>query len=207
MRKSFVTFLNLGLLGLVLCVWQGREYLSKPVGGYQSITISVESGDTLRPVLSQLEETKFLRHSDVLYLYARLTDSAAIRIGSYEFYPNQSPVAILQDLGRGRVVTESLTIVEGLNRWQIRDGLAKAGWIDAQEFDELCDDEAFLRTQKIPGPNCEGYLFPETYMFARGVSPKTLFETFFKSYKATFHRVVQGKNGPMKLGERWLYKI
>jgi cell division protein YceG involved in septum cleavage len=51
-------------------------------------------------------------------------------------------------------------------------------------------EEAFLRTQKIPGPNCEGYLFPETYMFARGVSPKTLFETFFKSYKATFNRVV-----------------
>ena len=79
--------------------------------------------------MEQLEEKKFLKHSEVLFLYARLTDSATILTGSYEFYPNQSPLAILQDLGRGRVVTERLTIIEGFNRWQIRDGLAKTGWI------------------------------------------------------------------------------
>ena len=202
MKKLIVTLLNLGLLAAVFCVWQGREYLSTPVGGNQAITVEIKQGDTLRPVLNDLESRKFIRYSELIYLYARLTDSTDIRRGSYELYPNQSPISILNDLAKGKVVTESLTIVEGLNRWQVRDGLAEAGWISAEEFDALCDDKDFLKAHKIPGPSCEGYLFPETYVFARGVSAEHLFETFFKGYRTAFEKVTHGKNGPMQLGER-----
>ncbi len=202
MMKSLKILINLGLLALVLIVWQSRSYLSTPIGGNLTVTLEVSSGDTLRLVLHKLADKKFLSYPDLLYSYARLANKTTIRTGSYEFFPTQTPLGLLRDLEEGRVETERLTIVEGWNRWQIRDALAKEGWLDSAKFDALCDDLPFLESNQIPGPTCEGYLFPETYEFARGVSAKTLFRHFFGAYKSAIQAVTNGKYGPMQLSER-----
>ena len=73
MKKTVITLLNVAVIAAVLLVWQGRQYLSRPVGGYQPVSMEVKVGDTLRPALNRLEPMNFLPHSDWLYLYARLT--------------------------------------------------------------------------------------------------------------------------------------
>ena len=190
MMKSLKILINLGLLALVLIVWQSRSYLSTPIGGNLTVTLEVSSGDTLRLVLHKLADKKFLSYPDLLYSYARLANKTTIRTGSYEFFPTQTPLGLLRDLEEGRVETERLTIVEGWNRWQIRDALAKEGWLDSAKFDALCDDLPFLESNQIPGPTCEGYLFPETYEFARGVSAKRLsFVIFLEHINPQFKRL------------------
>ena len=45
------------------------------------------------------------------------------------------------------VVTETLTIVEGSNRWQIREQLEREKWMDGPTFDALCDDQIFEKSE------------------------------------------------------------
>lgn len=52
-------------------------------------------------------------------------------------------------------------------------GILSRQWLgDSTTFSALCRDSAFASELGIPGPSLEGYLFPDTYSFDGGESPK-----------------------------------
>jgi len=165
-------------------------------------TVTVSSGMTLRPLLNDLAERGVLTKPTWLYAYARLSGQAALRTGEYAVEPTHTPVDLLRMLNEGRVVTASFTIVPGQNRWQVRDQLADEGWIKGETFDALCDDGDFLKKHDVPGPTCEGYFYPETYTFARGVSAEAIFDEAFALYKKTLGEITQGGRGPLDFDDR-----
>jgi UPF0755 protein len=79
--------------------------------------------------------------------------------------------------------------------------------IDAAVFDRLCDDESFLQRHDIPGPNCDGYLYPETYNFARGVSPELVMGTLFTAHRRAYQDITKDGSGPLYLGHRDLVTL
>ena len=180
------------------------RYLERPHGGDASLVLTVTRGTTLRPLLHSLGAGAILLQPDWLYAYARLSGRHVVRSGTYAFTATQSPAEILAALQAGRVQLESLTLPEGLNRWQMRALLSTAGWMSAHEFDDLCDDQAFLAVHQVPGPSCEGYLFPETYKFARGVAPSAILATMFVSFQAAFAAATTASHGPLALDMRAL---
>jgi len=161
----------------------------------------VKSGQTLKPVLEELASKGFLLKPDIVYAWARYQGLGEIRTGTYQFTGNDSPAHMVRMMNQGRVVTERFTIPEGLNRWQIRDLLAQSQWITKQDFDEICDDAGFLKSLGVNQANCEGVLFPETYTFARGVSPKKIFARIIETYKAAYKSVTAGGTGPLNFNE------
>ena len=177
-------------------------YLSSPIGGPGPQRLRVERGTTLKMVLEGLHQEERLLHPRAVYLYARLTGQTNIKTGAYELLPEDSPKDVLSMLVDGRVRLAGLTVVEGHNRWQVRDRLAKDDWIPKDTFDALCDDQAFLKEHQIPGPNCEGYLFPETYSFARGTSAEDIFAALLKAHREAYEKVLKGKNVPKELNHR-----
>ncbi|MBJ79966.1 MAG: aminodeoxychorismate lyase [Myxococcales bacterium] len=179
-------------------------YINKPHGPKQTTKFSVQKGDTLRPVLERLAALGALEHPTWLYLYARVKKMGAIQHGDYSYEGPKSPLELLQVLKDGAIKLSQFTIPEGFNRWQIKEMLVQKGWLKANDFEKLCDDSEFLAAEGIPGPNCEGYLFPETYTFAQGVVPKTLFQTMFAQYKKTFASISSGKDAPLGLNQREL---
>lgn len=179
--------LALGCLGAALGVglfYAVYQHVHSPLSLTQDHRFRVENGERMRTILRRLTDEKALSRPDWVYAYARLTDQATALTGTYAIRPGMTPKDVVDTIHEGRVLTESFTVAEGLNRWQVRDLLARAEWMSADDFDHWCDDAAFLQSQQIPGPTCEGYLYPDTYSFARGVSAKSIFETLF----ATFHR-------------------
>jgi UPF0755 protein len=130
-----------------------------------------------------------------------------VRSGPYEVTATETPQGILSMLLEGRVMLESFTVAEGLNRWQVRDLLASAGWITAAEFDKLCGDAKFLADNHVPGPTCEGYLFPDTYKFARGVAPASVLQTMLAAYKRQYTEATAAGHGPLGLSERELVTL
>ncbi len=177
-----------------------QSYLDSPVGGES--TILVEGGSTLRPVLNELASRGVLERPAWLYAHARLSGQTAIRTGEYRIAKDQTPRELLAMLMAGRVVTATFTIAEGLNRWQVRDLLAAESWIKPALFDRLCDDRAFLESHRIPGPTCDGYFFPETYTFARGVAGERIFAEVFRVYRRNFEEVTRSGTGPLNFSER-----
>ncbi|MEZ4271933.1 MAG: endolytic transglycosylase MltG [Myxococcota bacterium] len=193
----FLILVVLGIGG-----WTLTSYLDTPLGGDTAVDINVERGSNLRAVLGDMAAFEVLKHPKWLYAYARLTQQTALRAGLYEARSNQSPRQLLAMLLKGAVKTESFTLAEGLNRWQVRDALVGGHWIDAARFDSLCDDAAFLKQHNIPGPSCDGYLFPETYTFARGVASEKLFEAMFAAFLRNYEAVTQAGRGPLDLDMR-----
>lgn len=166
-------------------------------------TVEVKRGTTLRAVLGELAADGSLERPEWVYYYARYQKLTNLRSGSYRIPKGSTPLDLLEILAEGRVVTETFTITEGFNRWQLREVLAKGGWVTAPEFDTLCDDKDFLEANGVPGPNCEGYLFPETYTFARGVSAKKIFETLFSAWRSNLEDVKERLGpGPLSLDPR-----
>lgn len=179
-----------------------RHIVHTPKGGDLSVVIEVQAGARMRPVLDQLGEAQVMRAPFLVYLYARAMKLANVRSGLYTLSASQSPLEMLAILREGRVLMQSFTVAEGLNRWQIRALLVAKHWMTAAQFDALCDDKAFLAEHHIPGPTCEGYLYPETYKFARGSSPKEIFVAQFSAYKRQITKAMAHPRGPVPLSEQ-----
>jgi UPF0755 protein len=167
----------------------------------------VKKGIYLKAALEQLAHRNILNRPMWLYAVARLKQQSSIRVGHYTITPKDTPLTLLDKLHRGRVNTETFTLAEGMNRWQVKNLLEKDAWISPEDFDALCDNQEYLTSHQIPGPTCEGYLFPETYTFARGVSGKKLLGAMFKLYRKHFLEATGSGNGPMALGEQELMTL
>lgn len=190
------------LLGAGTTAWIGKQYLDTPVGGPAKAVVTVKRGATLRPVLEDLAKAGVLTHPSWLYAYARLRRMGTVRSGNYEVPASDSPRLILDMLREGRVMLEAFTMAEGLNRWQVRNLLADAHWMTAEQFDTLCDNAQFLKENDIPGPSCEGYLYPETYKFARETAPAVILQTMFAAFKRQYADATLMGKGPLNLDER-----
>ena len=197
LRLCFI--LGLGCTGALLWV---QGFVEQPaLSEFTPEPFHLKSGQTLKPVLEELALRGVIKRPELVYAWARYKDLGGLRSGTYQFARGDSPADIVRMMNQGRVVTERFTIPEGLNRWQIRDLLDEAKWISKSDFDNLCDDQVFLKAHGVNQPNCEGVIFPETYTFARGVTPKTIFKRIIKTYHAAYKAVTTGGTGPLGFSE------
>lgn len=181
-----------------------HSYLRTPIGMLEPVTVIVKHGSTLKQTLSELQRANVIAHPRWLYLYARWTSRTALRAGEYLVEPQDTPVTVLDKLFLGKVKTEQFVVVEGQNRWLVRDALVAARWMSARDFDRLCDNAVFLTSHDIPGPTCEGYLFPETYTMARGLAPEAIFQVMFAMFHRVYGEVTAAGRGPLNFETRAL---
>lgn len=199
--RFFAVIFSAALAVAALAAFGVRHVVHTPLGGDLAVVIEVSHGARLRPVLDQLGQAKVLRAPWAVYLYARAWRIANVRSGLYTISASQSPREILAILREGRVLMQSITVAEGLNRWQIRALMVGKSWMTAAQFDALCDDKAFLAENHVPGPSCEGFLYPETYKFARGTPAKDIFVAQFAAYRRQMARARAAAKTPVPLNE------
>jgi len=94
-------------------------------------------------------------------------------------------VEILEQLAGGHVVTHEVSLPEGFTAVQIADRLAAAELVDRDAFLARVRDPATAVALGVEGDSLEGYLFPETYRFARGLAPQDVARAMVEQ----FHRV------------------
>ena len=92
------------------------------------------------------------------------------------------PVKILEKLRRGLILTHTITVPEGYAREQIAEILHGKELVDRKVFLSLTEDETVLQKYGVTGPSLEGYLFPDTYQFGRGVSPSLVIDTMIRRF-------------------------
>ena len=68
------------------------------------------------------------------------------------------------------MVTHPVTLIEGLVMEEIADALAAAQFGDRETFLALMQDASSIQDLDSEATNLEGYLYPDTYRFARGTS-------------------------------------
>ena len=109
------------------------------------------------------------------------------------------PKEILAKLLAGRVVLHPVTIPEGYTLAQIADVLEAQNVTDAKEFTKLVRDRPFITTLGIEADSLEGYLFPETYSFARGTKAKDVIKTMVDGLNRVWGSDLQAQAARMNL--------
>lgn len=144
----------------------------------------VEQGWALPRVAGELEQAGIIADRRAFRLWARLKGAGgSIRAGEYNIGPNMSPAEILEELTSGSVVTHVVTVPEGYTVDQIAALLEAKGLVSSRsEITALLEDKGLMEAYELPGPTLEGYLYPDTYYFARGLRPRRMVEEMIRRF-------------------------
>jgi UPF0755 protein len=189
------------LLGIALTlVACGSEPLGEPV------RFVVPRGATLRIVADSLAARGFIgeRTRPIFRAYARLRGAdREVRAGQYELLPGASWSALLETLTEGRAITERMTIPEGFVLRQIAPRIAAVTGISPDSaLAVLLRPDTIVEGIQVPGPNLEGYLFPDTYLFEPGTSIDRVIVAMVERYRSFWTTERRQRLAALEMTER-----
>ena len=160
-------------------------YFTRPVlENGENKTIVIREGMHLKDISGLLEKEGLIKNSLVFVLLAKINGyGRMIKAGEYILNPEMAPGRIMEILTRGEVVSHIVTIPEGFSIEQIADVLSSSGIVDREKFLQYATEDGIENNYGINGPGLEGYLYPDTYQFARGVNAKSIIDAMIKRFR------------------------
>ena len=174
----------------------------------RTIEVTVPTGTTFDSVLDTLVTRGVVVAKRRFRFYARVTGAdRRIRAGSYALVPGAPWGEILEALTSGRMMTFGMTIPEGFT---IADMALRVAETVERPADSvrawLADPDAHLRWG-VPGPGLEGYLFPDTYRFARGVALDVVIEAMVRRYQTAWTVGRRARLEELEMSEKQLVTL
>lgn len=171
MYKKLAVFFLLLLLLAAGTLWAVKAYFfSKgPL-----VVVQIKSGQSGNQIASLLKQKGVIRSELLFKLVLRLTaDAQDIKAGTFDFRKNTTAFEVIHCLRTNECVHyEKITIPEGWRSEEIAEALSAKGITDGHAFLEL-----------VRARNLEGFLYPSTYLFQAGTSPKKVVDEMLAQYK------------------------
>jgi UPF0755 protein len=186
MRKLLLALFVLALLGAggAAIYWRHINAAMHVAGPHQQpVQLLVKPGATVRGVLAELETLGALSDRRSVELRLRIRGWPQIKTGRYELPAQATPEQILAQLESGRVVLETLTVIEG---WTFAD-MRRAVEQHPQIRQTLKGKEVagIMAAIGHAGEHPEGRFFPDTYRFAAGTSDRELYSLAYRKLAET----------------------
>lgn len=179
MRHFFLLLLMAVLAGAGVVGYM----LLAPAGPSTETFVEIDPGTPSSRIAAELKEQGIIR-SKYVFLGLRLVRGGTLKAGEYRFDRPLPMMQVWERIRRGEVYTIALTIPEGSNVFDI------AARVEAAR---LGSKEAFLGgTREYVGlirdldptaPSLEGYLFPDTYRFARHTDPQEMMAVMVQRFR------------------------
>ncbi|UCF90032.1 MAG: endolytic transglycosylase MltG [Desulfobacterales bacterium] len=190
--KKFVIIIAVSTF-LALCVAGGayldlKAYGVRPANSSQgSKIITFHPGLTFKTATRILYQNEIIKHPKKFELLARIKGyDKQLKAGEYLLSSTMTPLKILDKIVKGTVILHKLTVPEGYNLYQIAEIVATEGFGTEADFIKAATDPAFARRNGIEADSLEGYLFPDTYYFRKGVSIETIITTMVDRFRSVF---------------------
>lgn len=188
-----------GLAGYQVLRWAQSPVVNASPKPPSHIVV-IPEGSTYQQAANILKREHLIRSRWAFLLLGRTREiDRKIRPGEYELDGSMAPKEILAKLLAGRVVLHPVTIPEGYTLAQIAEVLAAQNVTDPNEFTKLVRDRPFITTLGIEADSLEGYLFPETYSFARGTKAKDVIKAMVDGLHHAWGSELQAQAGRMNL--------
>lgn len=185
-KKKLAVIITIIFLLIVAGIIAGTgHHLSRPVkdNGKDQI-FTVKEGMALKEISSALEQRGLIRNQLVFMAWARLKGySRKIKAGEYNLNPSMTSIRIMEVLTRGVILTYTVTIPEGYSIKQIADVFFEKGLASNEEFKAYALKSDSPKKHGIESPTLEGYLYPDTYIFARGLSVSSIIDVMVERFK------------------------
>src|SRR6476646_2035795 len=136
-----------------------------------SKTVAIPERSTFQHVAALLEREELIR-SRLAFVWLGRFQSAdrKIQAGEYELNAGMAPAEILSRLTMG----------------QVADIFGQQGLVDRQEALRLMTDPTFIASLGIIADTLEGYLYPDTYKFPKGIRPKEVITTMVEHLRQVY---------------------
>ena len=179
------------MLGMLAFGTHVAAFLASPPGGDGGPTIfDIARDEPLAHVASRLANEGLIRNEAYFVIFGRLTGSERqLKPGEYALSPSMRPLEMLHRFRHGLVILYPLTIPEGYSVRQIAAVLRETGLGDPEEFLGLASSPEFARALGLDASNLEGYLFPDTYAFPRGIATADIVRHMVEKFRATYQPV------------------
>lgn len=162
------------------------------------VIIEVPAGATLRGMLQRLAQQSALSHPRWILWDLKLHGRVPrMQAGTYEIAPHASVNSILQQFAEGRVLLESVTVVEGWSFAQMRHALDAHPYVQHQLRGESNQD--LMRSIGHEGEEPEGRFFPDTYRFAAGTSDRKILQQAYERMRLELDMAWSGREQDLPL--------
>jgi UPF0755 protein len=192
MKRALLALLAGALLASALVaalVWRRIAlFRDTPYGALEEKVVVIASGAPARAVVRTLARAGALSDEQLAWRYVRWVkrDPRPFRSGEYAFSGPLRPDEVLERVYRGEVKLHRLTVPEGLRADEIAAAVARSGLVTEADFLAVTRDAAVARSLGLPYPGLEGFLFPDTYAFARGVTARAIAEEMAARFKEEY---------------------
>jgi peptidoglycan lytic transglycosylase G len=137
------------------------------------VKVTIPPGASVRTAADSLHRAGLVAWPRVFRYYAKITGKDHdIKAGTYSLRGGESWSQLITALRDGEGLERRLTIPEGWNLFNIVPALATALGSPPESVAVAVRDTSLLHELDIPTETLEGYLFPDTYIFAYGTSPR-----------------------------------
>jgi UPF0755 protein len=135
------------------------------------LVVEIPAHESVLGIASRLADAEVIRNR---YAFVALTAGRGhirhLKAGEYEIPRDASMLDVVDLLASGRVRQHVVLYPEGATVAELARALEADRLASAQDVLRAASDDHLRRTLGVTGPSLEGYLFPDTYQFVRGMS-------------------------------------
>jgi UPF0755 protein len=131
----------------------------------------------------------------------------SLKAGEYEIPRDATTWDIVALLESGRVRQHAILHPEGATVAELARALEAERLANADAVARAATDRKFLDALGIEGPSVEGYLFPDTYQFVRGMTPEDILGKMVQRMRAKLTAEVRGRASEMGLNTHQLLTL
>lgn len=193
-KKVVVYLSTLFIIGM-LTVAAFFYYMNTAPSSLRTVNITIEKGMTLRSAATYLKKNNIIRSKNIFVLFGYIFDKKSILSGRYRIYDGSTNLWILDKLTTGQILTRRVTIPEGYNIYQMANNFQQANICDSEEFIKFAKNASFLKSIGISAAIVEGYLYPDTYVFAEGSDPRDVIIYMKKKMDSEIKSIISAHGG------------
>ncbi|HEX2694461.1 MAG TPA: endolytic transglycosylase MltG [Acidobacteriota bacterium] len=164
-----------------------REYDAAPAGPAGKVLFEIAPGQSVRAIARNLRSEGIVRRPWAFLVGCRIFHAGrTLKAGEYEI---TLPIAVRDLLGKllgGKVFLRPITVPEGLTAGEVDDLFRAAAFPIKGSFAEAAADPGPVASWDARAPDLEGYLFPDTYRFAKDTPASVVAATMAARFGKAF---------------------
>ena len=185
MRRLFAFFI---LLLIAAVLWVGYAFVLS-AGPSQQTFVDFKTGSSARHIATELKQAGIIR-SRWGFLVMHLFRHGSLKAGEYEFDHPETLNHVYSRIAHGDTYARVLTVPEGYNIFDIAAEVEKLGIDSQQNFLNQARSQVALIHDLDPfAPSLEGYLYPDTYRFARKSKSPDVVAAMVKRFHQEAHQI------------------
>jgi UPF0755 protein len=181
---------RIGLLVVVVAValagveaWRALRPTDTLAAGPRVVEIPAQEG--VLGIARRLRDADVIRSPEAFVALSLLRGTArTLRAGEYEFPRDTTTPTALRLLESGKVRLHLVLHPEGATIAELARTLEQAQLARAGDVTRIASDPALLRSLGVEAASLEGYAFPDTYHFAKGMTPEQILTRMVQRLRA-----------------------